>query len=99
MEDNIEFINNIINLNSILGRFLVNNNQDKSKVIIIDTKKFFEKNMKNYPNDVILECLEILITNYGEIQYKFGLKTDFGKFITEYIFYYIGERKKKLGIK
>jgi hypothetical protein len=91
------FINYILNLNMATSRFLTNNQQDKAKNLIKEVKNHFEKNRKIFANDVILESLEILITNYGEIQYKFGLNTDIGRFITEYLYYYMGEKKKILG--
>lgn len=99
MESSKVFINYILNLNMVTSRFLTNTHQDKAKNIVKEVKNYFDKNRKNYPNDVVLESLEILITNYGEFQSKFGLSTDFGLFITEYLYYYMGEKKKILGIK
>lgn len=93
MENSMEFMNTIISYNELVGRFLTKGKQEKSKDIIKKTNKYYQDNKKRYPFDVILQSLEILITNYGEVQYKFGTKTDIGSFITEYLNSYIKERK------
>lgn len=91
--ENKKFIDMIITYNQIMGRFLIKGDFDKSIDIIKKTNNYYQDNKKRYPLDIILQSLEILITNYGEIQYKFGINTEIGKIITEYLSSYMKERK------
>jgi hypothetical protein len=92
--DKNTFISAINQYDMIASRFLTNTKFDNAKAIINQTKDLFESHRKKYPNEIILEALEIIIHHYGEFQSKIPLKSDFGLFITEHLFYYIEERKK-----
>ena len=94
MEDEAD-VRGKIQMNMVVARFLTKNDFVTAISTIKSTKKLFLDN-KNHNNQVLAEVLEILVTNYGEIQSKLPLGSDVGQVVTEHLTFYMKERKKYL---
>lgn len=96
MENSNVYINGIAQMNMVASRFLTKGDFNNA-INVVENTRIHYLNGKSHNAYVVSEALEVLIHNYGEIQSKIALNTDFGKLITEHLFFYIEERKNLSG--
>ena len=87
-------VQHILELTMIVSRSITKRNLEYAKKVMKETHAYYDLNKGTLHRDIVAQTLDVLVKNYGEMQFKIPYDTDICREITYHLNIYLTDLNK-----